>query len=140
VLLLLCVYLISLSLLLQALPKTHQCYDWSLVYRMSMHGASLSSLVHKSKGSSASLLVVQDAQGAVFGALITESLKVSEKDKYYGNGTIGVWSFNTGQLKVSLYLSLPDSVCVRLISLCLCLSLCLSCSTILGVIRIPISY
>ena len=65
-----------------------------------MHGASLSSLVHNSKGFGSCLLVVQDANNAIFGALITETFKISEKDKYYGNGTIGVWSFNTGQLKV----------------------------------------
>ena len=36
----------------------------------------------------------------MFGALITEQLKMGEREKYYGNGTIGVWSFATGALKV----------------------------------------
>jgi hypothetical protein len=45
-------------------------------------------------------LVVKDTKGAVFGALITEHLKIGEKEKYYGNGTIAVWSFATGSLQV----------------------------------------
>ena len=31
--------------------------------------------------------------------LITEYLKINEKEKYYGNGTIGVWSFASGALR-----------------------------------------
>jgi len=60
----------------------------------------VNTLVHKAKAHSSTLLVVQDAQGAVFGALITEHLKMGEKEKYYGNGTIAVWSFVSGQLQV----------------------------------------
>jgi hypothetical protein len=44
--------------------------------------------------------VLKDSGGAVFGALITESIKIHEKEKYYGNGTIAVWSFQSGTLKV----------------------------------------
>jgi hypothetical protein len=66
-----------------------------------MHGASLSSLLHNAKSYATTLLVVKDQQGVVFGALITETLKLHEKDKFYGNGNIGVWSFATGSLKVS---------------------------------------
>jgi len=35
----------------------------------------------------------------VFGGLITEQIKFHDRDKYYGNGTMGVWSFNTGEAK-----------------------------------------
>jgi 2-succinyl-5-enolpyruvyl-6-hydroxy-3-cyclohexene-1-carboxylate synthase len=65
-----------------------------------VNGASLSTLLHNARGHSHLLLVVRDHGGAIFGALITESLKIFEKEKYYGNGTIGVWSFVTGSLKV----------------------------------------
>lgn len=61
-------------------------------------------LVNKAKSSSTTLLVVQDSHGAVFGALITEQLKIGEKEKYYGNGTIVVWSFVSGELKVKFSL------------------------------------
>lgn len=65
-----------------------------------MDGANVTTLVNKAKSNSTTLLVVQDTNGAVFGALITEQLKMGEKEKYYGNGTIAVWSFATGELKV----------------------------------------
>lgn len=85
----------------EALPATHQCYDWKLVYRLSLHGASLTTLLHKAQPYNNTLLVVKDSKGAVFGALITEQMKFAERDKYYGNGTIGVWSFSSGALKVN---------------------------------------
>lgn len=56
-------------------------------------------MVQKAEGVSNSLLVIRDSCGAIFGALVTEQLKISEKDKYYGNGTIGVWSFASGTLQ-----------------------------------------
>ena len=65
-----------------------------------MDGANIPTLVNKAKGSTTFLLVVKDSAGAVFGALITESLKMGEKEKYYGNGTTAVWSFQSGELKV----------------------------------------
>lgn len=65
-----------------------------------MHGANVGTLINNAKSCSNTLLVVKDSQGAVFGALITEQLKAGEREKYYGNGTIGVWSFQTGSLKV----------------------------------------
>lgn len=83
-----------------ALPSTHQCQDWQLLYRMSLHGSNVSTLLHKAKGFSNSLLVVRDNNDAIFGALITDQLKVGEKEKYYGNGTTAVWSFSTGALKM----------------------------------------
>eukprot|EP01039_Chlorochromonas_danica_P002562 gene2562-2804_t len=81
------------------LPLTYQCCDWKLLYRMSLHGSSVSTLLHRARQHSATLLVIQDSKGAIFGALITESLRMAERDKYYGNGTIGVWSFNSGAIK-----------------------------------------
>eukprot|EP01034_Spumella_vulgaris_P021734 gene21734-27787_t len=80
------------------LPQSYQCYDWRLLYRLSIHGASLSTMLNRAQGVPNSLLVVRDSNGAVFGALISEYLKINEKEKYYGNGTIGVWSFASGAL------------------------------------------
>lgn len=56
-------------------------------------------MVQKAEGVPNSLLVIRDSRGAVFGALVTEQMRLSEKDKYYGNGTIGVWSFASGTLQ-----------------------------------------
>jgi hypothetical protein len=69
--------------------------------RLSTHGASASTLIHKSKGHPCTLLVIKDSYDCVFGGLITEQIKFHDRDKYYGNGTMGVWSFNTGEAKVA---------------------------------------
>ncbi len=45
--------------------------------------------------------MIRDTKGGVFGALVPERLKTSEREKYYGNGTVGVWSFVSGTIKVS---------------------------------------
>lgn len=67
---------------------------------MSLHGASLSTLVHRSKGYSSCILVVRDNGGGIFGALLADELKPLDRDKYYGNGSNAVWSFSSGSLKV----------------------------------------
>lgn len=77
----------------------YQCYQWKLLYRMSLDGASLSTLQARAKNHPHTLLVVQDSQGAIFGALLTEALRVAERDKYYGNGTMGVWSLASGVMR-----------------------------------------
>jgi hypothetical protein len=59
-----------------ALPVTHQCLDWRLLYRLSRDGASLNTLLLKSGGFEGCLLVLKDLKGAVFGGLITEKLQV----------------------------------------------------------------
>lgn len=70
------------------------------IFSLSDDGANVNTLVHKAKAHSSTLLVVKDSNGAVFGALITEHLKMGEKEKYYGNGTMAVWSFVSGSLQV----------------------------------------
>ena len=75
-----------------ALPETHQCYDWRLLYRLTRDGASLHTLLlHAnaptsfSRGSGgagggagkyqSTLVVVKDAKGAIFGGFLTEPLR-----------------------------------------------------------------
>lgn len=106
----------------QALPSTYQCYDWQLVYRLAEDGANVSTLVHKGRGHSTCLLVVRDTQGAVFGALLTEQLRMGERERYYGHGTTAVWAFKDGALQVSQLptmnaLCLPVCVCTGMASL-----------------------
>lgn len=83
----------------QALPSNYQCCDWSLLFRMSLHGANTMTLLHRAGGHNATLLVIQDSRGGIFGVLLTEALRTAERDKYYGNGTMGVWSFCSGTIK-----------------------------------------
>jgi hypothetical protein len=69
--------------------------------RLSLHGASLRTMLTQAQSYNNTLLVIQDSKGGIFGAFITDVLKFAERDKYYGNGTVGVWSFSSGSLKVS---------------------------------------
>lgn len=77
------------------LPQTLQCYDWQLVYRLSLHGAALHTLFAQARGAHQLLLVLREdsPRGAVFGAVITDALRVGERDKYYGNGSTALFSF-----------------------------------------------
>jgi hypothetical protein len=56
--------------------------------------------VSKAKSHQNTLIVVQDSNKALFGVVMTEHIKISESEKYYGNGTIAVWSFARGKLEV----------------------------------------
>ena len=72
---------------------------------MTRDGSDIGTLIRRSKAcTSGSLLVVKDAQGVLFGALMTEPLK-NEGDKYYGNGTLQVWSFSSGVFQVLSHIS-----------------------------------
>ena len=42
-----------------ALPTTHQCYDWRLLYRLSRDGASLHTLLLSARNHTSYLLVVK---------------------------------------------------------------------------------
>jgi hypothetical protein len=76
------------------LPATLQCYDWQLIYRLSIHGASLHTLYSQAQKYANMILIVQEntSRRALFGAVITDSLKVGERDKYYGNGSMALFS------------------------------------------------
>ncbi|KAJ8679781.1 hypothetical protein QAD02_015568, partial [Eretmocerus hayati] len=67
------------------LPARAQGYLWTLVFSTSQHGFSLNSMYRKmSKIESPILLVIEDTEGNVFGALTSVSLRVS--DHFYGTG------------------------------------------------------
>jgi TLD len=108
-----------------ALPNTHQCYDWKLLYRLTRDGASLNTMLLNAANHTNTLLVIRDSKGAVFGGFITEHLKggillsniiggvamgahshggatvgSGGTERYYGNGTVAVWTFVTGALQV----------------------------------------
>ncbi|KAL0103352.1 hypothetical protein PUN28_017552 [Cardiocondyla obscurior] len=67
------------------LPARAEGYQWTLVFSTSQHGFSLNSMYRKmAKVESPILLVVEDTEGSVFGALTSCSLHVS--DHFYGTG------------------------------------------------------
>ncbi|XP_058823028.1 uncharacterized protein LOC131684306 isoform X4 [Topomyia yanbarensis] len=75
------------------LPARAEGYSWSLVFSTSLHGFSLNSLYRKMhKLESPILIVIQDTEHNVFGALTSCSLHVS--DHFYGTGESLLYKFN----------------------------------------------
>ncbi|XP_073985556.1 TLD domain-containing protein mustard isoform X10 [Rhodnius prolixus] len=67
------------------LPARAEGYVWTLVFSTSQHGFSLNSMYRKmTRVESPILMVIQDTDNNVFGALTSCSLKVS--DHFYGTG------------------------------------------------------
>ncbi|XP_065335830.1 oxidation resistance protein 1 isoform X4 [Cloeon dipterum] len=78
--------------LLRHLPARAEGYPWTLVFSTSQHGFSLNSMFRKmAKVESPILLVVQDTENRVFGALTACALKVS--DHFYGTGESFLFRF-----------------------------------------------
>nr|XP_018899286.1 PREDICTED: oxidation resistance protein 1 isoform X6 [Bemisia tabaci] len=74
------------------LPARAEGYMWTLVFSTSQHGFSLNSMYRKmSRIESPILLVIQDTEGNVFGALTSCALKVS--DHFYGTGESLLFTF-----------------------------------------------
>lgn len=75
------------------LPARAEGYSWSLVFSTSQHGFSLNSLYRKMhKLESPILIVIEDTEHNVFGALTSCSLHVS--DHFYGTGESLLYKFN----------------------------------------------
>ncbi|XP_017890512.1 oxidation resistance protein 1 isoform X4 [Ceratina calcarata] len=75
------------------LPARAEGYPWTLVFSTSQHGFSLNSMYRKmAKIESPILLVIEDTEGNVFGALTSCALQVS--DHFYGTGESLLFKFN----------------------------------------------
>ncbi|XP_055302096.1 oxidation resistance protein 1 isoform X7 [Sitodiplosis mosellana] len=75
------------------LPARAEGYSWSLVFSTSQNGFSLNSLYRKlARIESPILIVIQDTENNVFGALTSCSLHVSEL--FYGTGESLLFKFN----------------------------------------------
>ncbi|XP_050541418.1 oxidation resistance protein 1 isoform X4 [Daktulosphaira vitifoliae] len=74
------------------LPARAEGYMWTLIFSTLQHGFSLNSMYRKmSKVESPILLVIQDTQNNVFGALTSCALKMS--DHFYGTGESLLYTF-----------------------------------------------
>ncbi|XP_017796078.1 PREDICTED: nuclear receptor coactivator 7 isoform X2 [Habropoda laboriosa] len=74
------------------LPARAEGYLWTLVFSTSQHGFSLNSMYRKmAKIESPILLVIEDTEGNVFGALTSCALHVS--DLFYGTGESLLFKF-----------------------------------------------
>lgn len=85
-----------IQLLEKNFPISLQCSDWKLQYRLLRDGASLDTLIKSASKFDNTLLVIKDAGGAVFGALVQDKWKFGG-EKYYGTGTICVFTFHDSQ-------------------------------------------
>jgi TLD len=61
-----------LQLLEAALPSSVKGYDWTCVYSLSAHGATLRTLVARCREEETTLMLIRDNTGAVFGGFATE--------------------------------------------------------------------
>ncbi|EEC15534.1 nucleolar protein c7c, putative, partial [Ixodes scapularis] len=74
------------------LPARAESYSWALVYSTLKHGFSLKTLYREMlKVETPIILAILDTEGAVFGALSSCSLKMS--DHFYGTGESFLFSF-----------------------------------------------
>ncbi|KRG00109.1 uncharacterized protein Dwil_GK14284, isoform C [Drosophila willistoni] len=75
------------------LPARAEGYSWSLIFSTSQHGFALNSLYRKmARLESPILIVIEDTEHNVFGALTSCSLHVS--DHFYGTGESLLYKFN----------------------------------------------
>ncbi|KAG5888498.1 hypothetical protein JTB14_015743 [Gonioctena quinquepunctata] len=80
------------------LPARAEGYAWTLIFSTSQHGFSLNSMYRKmSKLESPILMVIEDTDNNIFGALTSCALQVS--DHFYGTGESSLFSF-TPEFKV----------------------------------------
>ncbi|XP_015793309.1 oxidation resistance protein 1 [Tetranychus urticae] len=74
------------------LPARTEGYSWALIYSTSKHGFSLKTIYRNMVNyENPVLLVIQDTDGSVFGALTSTSLRTS--DHFYGTGETFLFSF-----------------------------------------------
>ncbi|KAF7297362.1 Zn(2)-C6 fungal-type domain-containing protein [Mycena indigotica] len=86
-------------------------HKWTLLYSLDQHGISLKTLYSRSTPQPATsrtpqpkggLLVIQDSDGAIFGAWVPEGLRRSAGGGYYGGGESFLWRYlsSTGKFDV----------------------------------------
>lgn len=77
-----------------SLPDNYQGYDWSLVYGTMRNGENLELLYQLCANHQATLLVVKDVGGTVFGGFNTTTWKI--EPQYYGTGESFLFTFKDG--------------------------------------------
>ncbi|CCF60392.1 hypothetical protein KAFR_0K00370 [Kazachstania africana CBS 2517] len=84
------------------MPMRVQLYnEWTLLYSLEQHGASLHSLYDNIKPKDDDLtrrigyvIVIKDAKNGIFGAYCNEPWEPNEHVRYYGNGECFLWKMN----------------------------------------------
>ncbi|CDO94978.1 unnamed protein product [Kluyveromyces dobzhanskii CBS 2104] len=82
----------------QLMPTRIQLYtEWTLLYSLEQHGASLHSLYDNLKYDTNDnarvgyILVVKDRKGGIFGGYVNEIFHPTDSRRYYGNGECFLW-------------------------------------------------
>jgi len=74
-----------LEMIHEQLPKRLGLCDWTLIYSTYLHGMTLTTLYYKMQQyQGASVLVMQDTEGSIFGAFASEM--IHQDPHFYGNG------------------------------------------------------
>lgn len=81
--------------LARELPKLYQLRRWKLAFSPYQHGCSFRTLYRNACEFGATLLVVQDEGKAIFGAFITEPLRVTKR--FYGTGEGFLFRFSSNE-------------------------------------------
>ncbi|KAL4234356.1 TLD domain-containing protein 1 [Mactra antiquata] len=80
---------LSISFINYHLPREHQSI-WRFLYSNSLHGDSFSQLTRYILGKGPNVILVQDKQGHLFGAYVSDSWEI--KPTFYGNSTCFLFS------------------------------------------------
>eukprot|EP00698_Gefionella_okellyi_P024628 TRINITY_DN8765_c0_g1_i2.p1 TRINITY_DN8765_c0_g1~~TRINITY_DN8765_c0_g1_i2.p1 ORF type:complete len:561 (-),score=93.11 TRINITY_DN8765_c0_g1_i2:44-1726(-) len=76
----------------RALPSVFGQCDWVLLYSTAQHGISMNTFYRNVAEAGATLLVLEDLKGRIFGGMAPEAWRKSEK--YYGMGETFVFTFH----------------------------------------------
>ena len=82
---------VMMSNLIARFPLFMQSSDWKRLYKLDEDGCSLITFFKNARDYETTVLLVQDADGWIFGGLITESWKASYG--FYGNGDNTLFTF-----------------------------------------------
>eukprot|EP00511_Aplanochytrium_stocchinoi_P002559 CAMPEP_0204828664 /NCGR_PEP_ID=MMETSP1346-20131115/6545_1 /ASSEMBLY_ACC=CAM_ASM_000771 /TAXON_ID=215587 /ORGANISM="Aplanochytrium stocchinoi, Strain GSBS06" /LENGTH=354 /DNA_ID=CAMNT_0051957913 /DNA_START=57 /DNA_END=1118 /DNA_ORIENTATION=+ len=74
-----------------ALPTSYQGYNWTLVFSTAKHGENMSRLYQLAKDYQATILVIKDVNGVIFGGFTPSKWRIEAE--YFGTGESFLFSF-----------------------------------------------
>jgi hypothetical protein len=73
-------------------PRMRDAVSWTLLYSLNQHGVSMSTMYYNVTEKGPSILGLQDEDGCVFGAFLSEPIFQQKEGKgYYGTGEMFLW-------------------------------------------------
>ena len=82
------------------LPYYHQYKDFKMLYSMDKDGTSLSTVIQKGEEYENTILMLKSLNGEIFGAYLSESLRIKYND-FYGTAETFLFTFyNTDRIRV----------------------------------------